>query len=159
MEIVPYEIKDSTSVTAFFREIFDEMGWKERVSDHMDQPHLLFHLPQEGLLLLVKKDNKIIGTAGIIFLTKTDGLIKRFYIGQQYRGTGIAQLLLDELEKKAKIQGLTQLILDVSKGNTRAIRFYEKSGFSKTEVIPQEGWLESCKPETHYYFMKRLLRK
>lgn len=58
MQIVSYDIKDSQAVATFFREIFKENGWTERPSDHMNEPNLLFHLPSNGLLLLVKKMKK-----------------------------------------------------------------------------------------------------
>ncbi|MBI2617549.1 hypothetical protein HYW55_05410 [Candidatus Gottesmanbacteria bacterium] len=70
MEIVHYDKKDSTSVAAFFREIFAELGWSERPSDYMDEPHKLFHIPHGGLLLTVKEKDRIIATAGIIFFIK-----------------------------------------------------------------------------------------
>src|SRR3990172_5314235 len=110
MSIIPYKTKDSTPVASFFREIFRELGWEERDSDHMDKPHLLFHLPDKGTLFIVKEKDKLLG--------------------------------------------LKQLILDVAKDNPRAIRFYEKNGFIKTQVTPQEGWPESFTPETHYFFYK-----
>lgn len=154
MEIVPYDVKDSQSVAAFFREIFDEWGWKERPSDHMDEPHMLFHLPNKGALLLVKENGIVIGTAGIILLNKSDALMKRFYIRKAHRGSGIAHRLLDELTTKTKSLGAKRIILDVSKNNHRAIRFYEKTGFLPTVVAPQEGWPESHMPKTHFYFYR-----
>lgn len=154
MEIIPFTVKDRVSVVEFFREIFSEMGWIERPSDHMDEPHLLFHLPDEGLLLLVKDNNKVIGTAGVINLSKTDGLLKRFYIKQSYRGSGIAGRLLDELMKKSLSMGLRKLILDVEITNGRAIRFYEKNGFKQTNVTPLDSWPQSFSPDIFYYFYK-----
>jgi RimJ/RimL family protein N-acetyltransferase len=154
MEIVPYNIQDSQHVAAFFREIFKEWRWTERPSDHMDEPHRLFHLPDEGALLLVKENNIVIGTAGVIMLRNTDALIKRFYLAKVYRGSGIAKNLLNELIKQAESLGSKKLILDVSKENERATHFYEKNKFLRTDVTPQEGWPESFTPETHYYFYR-----
>lgn len=154
MEIVPYEIKDNALVASLFREIFMEMGWEERESDHMDEPHLLFHLPDKGLLLLIKDNNKVIGTAGVIILSETDGLVKRFYIKLSYRGSGIAGQLLGELIDKSLLMGLKKLILDVRNTNGRAIRFYEKNGFKQTSVTPVNGWPESFSPDTFNYYYK-----
>ena len=42
MKIVHYKFKDSGGVSSFFREIFKELGWEERPTDHMTKPHLLF---------------------------------------------------------------------------------------------------------------------
>ncbi len=154
MEIVPYRKKDSTLVASFFREIFKEMGWVERESDYMDEPHLLFHLPDKGLLLLVKDNNRVIGSAGVIVLSKSEGLVKRFYISKSQRGSGIAGKLLNVLINKSLLMGLKKLILDVRKTNIRAIRFYEKNGFKQTSVTPIDGWPESFSPDTFNYYFK-----
>lgn len=154
MQIVRYEFKDSALVASFFREIFTEMGWVERLSDHMDEPHHLFHLPDGGLLLLILENNEVIGTGGVIVLPKSEGLIKRFYIKHTHRGTGIAGKLLDELIAKSKRFGIKKLILDVRKTNGRAIRFYEKNGFVQTSVTPIEGWPESLSPDKFNYYCK-----
>ncbi len=134
MKIIPYNAEDASEVSLFFRKIFAELGWEERPSDYMDDPDLLFHLPNDGALLLVKEEDHIIGTAGIIKLGKGVALIKRFYIDNEHRGSGIAQELLKELTLKAKSLGIKKFILDVSKNNTRAIRFYKNRGFLPTEV-------------------------
>jgi len=154
MEITPFAIEDGPQVAALFREIFEENGWSERPSDYMDEPQRLFHLPSGGIFLIVKEQRKIIGTAGIIVLSKAEVLVKRFYLKKQYRGLGVAQRLLAELEKQAKQRGLRKVILDVSKNNNRAIHFYEKSGFIKTTVTPRGEWIESQQLEYHYYFYK-----
>lgn len=154
MKIVPYNPKDSHAVAAFFKEIFRELGWEERASDYMDEPHCLFHLPDGGLLLAIKDDGKVIGTAGVILLSKSEGLIKRFYIEKSHRGTGISQKLLNKIIDEAKELGIKKLVLDVSKSNPRAIRFYEKEGFLPTSVKPHPDWPESNKPEIHHFFYK-----
>lgn len=156
MQITSYKTSDAKAVASFFRNVFAEMGWKERVSDHMDAPHILFHLPDHGALMLVKEHDKVVGTAGIILRTKTEGLIKRFYIEKPHRGAGIAQLLLQALIKLALSLGVTKLILDVSKNNARAVRFYEKNGFQRTSVTPQKNWPESNMPDTHYYYYMQI---
>lgn len=156
MEIVHYKKDDSKRVAKFFREIFNELGWEERESDYMDEPHRLFHLHDNGVLLLAKINKKIIGTGGIILLTPAEGLMKRFYIARDRRGTGIAQKLLHEIIKKSKLFGVKKIILDVSKKNSRAIRFYEKSGFTRMDTSPRNGWTESFTPEGYFYFYKEI---
>lgn len=106
--------------------------------------------------MVVKEGENVVGTAGIIFLSEKKGVIKRFYIDQTHRGSGIANKLLQSLEKEAQRVGIHTLILDVRKTNLRAIRFYEKNGFSKTTVTPQNWWPESKTPDTHAYYCKQI---
>ncbi|MGH7246066.1 MAG: GNAT family N-acetyltransferase [Candidatus Levyibacteriota bacterium] len=154
MEFVSFQSKDVPAVVSFFREIFQESGWKEEPSDYIDHPDVLFHVPNNGFLLLVKEDGELIGTAGVIKMNDTEGLLKRFYVKKSYRDSGIAQQLLNHVITEAKVHSVTKLILDVSKNNIPAIKFYEKSGFLQTAVVPEKDWPESNFPETHLYFYK-----
>lgn len=154
LDIRPYRKLNSKPVASFFREIFAEMGWSERESDYMDEPHRLFHLPNKGLLLIVKDNGEVVGTAGVIFLNNNEGLMKRFYIKKILRGSGIAGKLLEKLIENARSKGINKLILDVRNTNGRAIRFYEKNGFQMTKVEPLEGWPESFSPDSFNYYFK-----
>lgn len=54
------------------------------------------------------------------------------------QGQGIGRILVETLAEHFKKQGVPGLLLDVAKNNTRAIAFYEKSGFSQIHVGEQE---------------------
>jgi RimJ/RimL family protein N-acetyltransferase len=159
MQIIPYQDTDTEAVASLFRKIFLEMGWEEHLSDHMDTPHVLFHLPDKGILLIAKDGETVVGTAGIILLSETEGLIKRFYLENTYRGSGIAQELLDELTRSAASLGVKKLFLDVRRNNSRAIGFYKKNGFQLTSVTPRTDWPESNTPEIRYFFHKTIDEK
>jgi len=47
------------------------------------------------------------------------------------RGTGVAGVLLDEAEARARQAGFAQMQLTVRPGNARAVRFYERNGWSR----------------------------
>lgn len=155
MEITSYTNQDQEQVTGFFRTIYKEMGWQEEKADHLDDPKIAFHLPN-GIFLLIKEDDRIIGTGGIIKLAHNSGLMKKFYIDQNYRGKGVAQLLLQKLLEEAKEMKLTQIVLDASNSNTRAIRFYEKNSFSRFTPQPINTWKESQSPAKFQYFYIKL---
>ena len=55
--------------------------------------------------------------------------VKNFYVEKEYRGTGIAQDLLNILVEFAKEKGYKRLELDSYKEFERAISFYEKNNF------------------------------
>lgn len=62
--------------------------------------------------------------------------VKMFYldaiaVDKEYRGQGVGKLLLDELEKLAKEQGLDYLALDVIEENERAKKLYEIEGYKE----------------------------
>ncbi|RPI69852.1 MAG: GNAT family N-acetyltransferase [Ignavibacteriales bacterium] len=62
--------------------------------------------------------------------------VKRMYTLHDYRGKGIATLLLNELEKWAKELGYDKCILETGKKQPEAIRLYEKNGY---KLIPNYG--------------------
>lgn len=64
------------------------------------------------------------------------GEIKRMYVRPEYRGKGIASLILKELEKWAHELNYKQVILETGKAQPEAIGLYTKSGY---QVIPNYG--------------------
>jgi len=53
-----------------------------------------------------------------------------FVVTQEYRGKGIAKLMLDKLEAISKERGYCKLTLEVLEGNKRAKKIYTDFGFS-----------------------------
>ncbi len=62
--------------------------------------------------------------------------IKRMYVKPEYRGQGIANAVLDELEKWAAELQYKTCVLETGKKQPEAIRLYEKSGYAR---IPNYG--------------------
>ena len=52
------------------------------------------------------------------------------------RGRGIGSALLGHLETSARMEGIRTIQLEVKTSNSQAIRFYERRGFMRTEVLP-----------------------
>lgn len=58
------------------------------------------------------------------------------YVRANERGTGMAERLLNIVAHFAVENGISQIELNVSSRNSRAIRFYERGGFRATGLIP-----------------------
>lgn len=159
MKIVPFIKDDQKAAAAFMDMIWDEMGqidkgWKKKPKDHFSDLDKFFHIPTEGFLLLMKDDNKIIGTGGCVQINPSDALLKRFYIDKNYRGTGVASELFIAILQSAKTFHASRIVIDVSKNNARALRFYEKCGFKPYNPEANAMWPESSRPDTfNYYFL------
>ena len=65
--------------------------------------------------------------------------IKRMYVMPDYRGKGIAGIVLRELELWAAELNFTACILETGKKQPEAIRLYEKAGYT---IIPNYGQYE-----------------
>jgi GNAT superfamily N-acetyltransferase len=77
--------------------------------------------------------------------------IKRMFTSSDYRGKGIAGLILIELENWAKEMGFENCILETGKRQIEAIRLYKKSGY---EVITNYGQYAGM--EDSICFMKKV---
>jgi len=77
--------------------------------------------------------------------------IKRMFTSSDYRGKGIAGLILIELENWAKEMGVENCILETGKRQIEAIRLYKKSGY---EVITNYGQYAGM--EDSICFMKKV---
>ena len=62
--------------------------------------------------------------------------VKRMYVNPEYRGVGIAQQILEELEKWTQELGYKYTILETGKRQVEAVAFYKKS---KYQIIPNYG--------------------
>ena len=71
---------------------------------------------------------------------KTRVEIKRMYVLPDYRGKGIAQIVLKELEKWAAELNYKACLLETGKKQPEAIRLYEKSGY---RLMPNYGQYEN----------------
>lgn len=74
--------------------------------------------------------------------------VTRFYVDAVAHGSGIAQCMLQEVERCARQRGVASLWLSVWQEQPQAIRYYEKSGFVRAGALvfvvgddPKDDWL------------------
>lgn len=158
MEIIPFTSDDQNAAVSFIRSIFQEMGWPEIPEYGIDNLTAFFHLPDHGFLFLLRQDSLIIGVGGGVLLQANTCLLKRFYLAKEHRGTSAAKQLLDKIISHAKSLHLSRIVIDVSKKNTRAIRFYEKNGFTQYNQTPTDKWHESLQPDKFNNYFLTLLQ-
>ena len=148
--------KDNQAASEFFTSIYNEMGWGITPSEGVSNP-LVFFQEHKGWLLLAKENEKVIGTSGIVPLSDGNGLLKRFYIHPDYRGTEVASKLFQHSESLAKQKHFKQLFLDVRRDNTRAVRLWEKNGFILFTPKRYDEWDESFTlQDLRFYYRKPL---
>lgn len=76
-----------------------------------------------------KLNDTVIGYAGM-WKVFDEGHITNIAVHPEFRNTGIGSLLMEHMIKTAKSEGITSMTLEVRKGNSAAIRLYEKYNFS-----------------------------
>jgi GNAT superfamily N-acetyltransferase len=107
---------------------------------------------------VVESANAIVGSFGIESHGVNDTELRRMYLDEGYRGTGIAQHMLDCAQTQARAFGFTKMILSTAQIQRAAERFYRKSGFIhlRTEVAEAMTTKQAGGGLTRFYFEKLL---
>lgn len=94
-------------------------------------------LIQQGVaFFVIRYDGIPAGCGGVQFYGSDYGEIKRMFVRPQFRGLGLARLMLNYLEAFAREHGIQVLRLETGIHQKDAIRLYEKWGF---QSIPPFG--------------------
>ncbi|MBE6423793.1 GNAT family N-acetyltransferase [Succinivibrio dextrinosolvens] len=104
------------------------------------------YLPPFGDLIVAVDENEFQGMAAYRKVHDERCEVKRLYVRREARGQHLGDLLLDELLKKAKNAGFTEVIVNTPMSVTTAVNLYKKHGF---EVY--EG--EDVKPKPNTFYM------
>jgi ribosomal protein S18 acetylase RimI-like enzyme len=87
-------------------------------------------------LLLAYEDERLIGFAAYYRVDDASELkLDKLYVHQDFHGQGVGRRLIQRVERDARAQGRSSLILNVNKSNVKAIRAYEHNGFVIREPV------------------------
>lgn len=84
---------------------------------------------------VVEIGGEIVAYAGLWYIID-EGHITNVAVSPDYRGRGIAALVLDRMLKEARVSGITAFTLEVRASNAPAIRLYTKFGFEAVGIRP-----------------------
>ena len=95
-------------------------------------------------VLIACDGDAAIGCAGLKPYSGNDAEIKRVWVEPAYRKNHIAQEMMSLLEKKAKENGFSRLILQTREIMTGAVRLYGKLGYHRIPNYPPYDSLEGA---------------
>jgi ribosomal protein S18 acetylase RimI-like enzyme len=102
----------------------------------------------EGVAFFVVRVNGVpAGCGGVQLMGKEYGELKRMYTRPQFRGAGLARLMLQHLAEYTLAQGIPLLRLETGIHQEAAIALYEGAGF--TRIPPFGAYRED--PLSRYY--------
>ncbi|MBU2634927.1 GNAT family N-acetyltransferase [Patescibacteria group bacterium] len=127
--------------------IFEEFGWDKSFAYGFENLKEFFNGDRE-VFLVAKLKQEIVACGGVKELSKTDGLIKRFYVAKEFRGKGLAELMLEKIKQFAKEKNYKSIVVDIFQDNIRAKKFFQKQGFAVFSPRFLENWVESQHPKT-----------
>lgn len=106
-----------------------------KLSSYLDIEIYSKKLINNACICISKYNGAFVGMAAVYMNNKADKIayLSIIAVSDQFKGQGVSQILLDQVIKKSQNQGMTDFKLEVNKANARAISFYEKNGFVKTE--------------------------
>lgn len=91
-------------------------------------------------IMLAETDGKVIGMCSIqTFISTAEGgvvgNVEDMVVSSAYRGKGIGRLLLEAIEKWARVHHIKRLQLLADVNNSPAFTFYKKLYWEKTQLI------------------------
>ena len=145
----------SADARACFEAYFHEL--EERFETGFDPTRTVSANPEElvppaGLFLIAQLDGRPLGCGALKVTARRVGEIKRMWVAPDARGLGIAQRLLDALEKHAVQMGLDTLQLDTNRALKEAHALYTRNGYRE---IPRYN----DNPYADHWFEKRELKR
>ncbi len=115
-----------------YRSQYTPQGYLDTV---MTLDTLLQRLTSMTVLVALDARRNVVGTIGGAVVSSSEGHLRGMAVPPQWHGRGIAQLLLDAIEKHLAGRGCTRISLDTTEPLYRAMRFYEKNGFQRTAKV------------------------
>ena len=120
IEIVPAAEEMLGEIEAIERLCFDPPWTLEQLRAQLGGRHIFLAAVENGAVL---------GYVGLEYVLD-EGYISNIAVAPAARRRGIADMLLDGLESRARGLGLSFMTLEVRRGNAPARALYEKHGFA-----------------------------
>jgi GNAT superfamily N-acetyltransferase len=140
---IALEAADSRDVPAML-ELLAELFAQERDfrADPDKQLHglrLILAHPERGRLFVARHSGRVVAMANALFTISTaEGgpvvLLEDVIVSSQYRGTGIGSRLINHILQWAEEEGFLRVSLVTDADNHGAQRFYQRLGFTPSEM-------------------------
>lgn len=125
-----------------------------------DQPDLLtipaVYQQNAGNFWVALVEGDVVGTIGLMDCGEGVGCIRKMFVRADWRGKdlGVAQQLLDTLEKRAISTHLQGLYLGTIARLEAAIRFYRRNGFEPIAQADLPHQFPRMTVDTHFFWKK-----
>lgn len=111
-----------------YRSLYSAEGYLDTT---LDRNTVQRRMREMHVLVAIMSAGEVVGTVGGAASGST-GHVRGMSVLPKALGSGVAQALLDAIEAYLRSQGCTTITLDTTEPLTRAMRFYERNGYSRT---------------------------
>jgi len=103
--------------------------------------------PEAGSILVLRDDYIVLGMVNMLYTISTAcggrvAIVEDMVVRAGNRGRGAGSLLLRKAIELARTTGCLRLSLLTDRTNASAIRFYQRHGFLRSEMIPLRLFLQ-----------------
>lgn len=107
----------------------------------------IIDFPERGRILTLREGASLVGMVNVLLTISTAlggrvALLEDMIVHPNYRGSGAGSELLRAAINLAKSSGCRRITLLTDRANESAQRFYERHGFSISEMVPMRLLLE-----------------
>jgi GNAT superfamily N-acetyltransferase len=97
--------------------------------------------PEAGVILVLRDDSATVGMVNVLFTISTAcggrvAIVEDMVVLPEKRHNGLGSSLLTAAIELARTEGCLRITVLTDRTNTSAIRFYQRSGFVTSEMIP-----------------------
>jgi len=111
-------------------------------------PEHCYHMTPEEMArpdstVFVAREDGVAIACGALKRHGAIGEVKRMYTKPSHQGRGVGGLIVVEIEKRARAEGMTQLVLETGDRHPAAWRVYERAGFKRCGPVldyPDSRW-------------------
>lgn len=135
-------------LASYFAELDQRFENGFDVENSLDPDAATFAHPT-GLFLVARLGGEPLGCAGLKFEPGGLAMVKRMWVSGRVRGMGLGRRLLEEIERRAAVQGVETLRLETNRALTEAITLYRSAGYREVAPFNDE-------PFAHHWFEKRI---
>ncbi|MHB2027186.1 MAG: GNAT family N-acetyltransferase [Acidimicrobiales bacterium] len=133
------ELITTNGALSVFHAAIDELNRRYEGSDDGHHLHVNELAPPRGIFLVARVDGHLAGGVGVRPIGASGsnlGEVKRLWVRPDLRRGGVAQRLMQAVERQARELGFRQLFLETGYAQPEAVAFYQKTGWTPVEKFP-----------------------
>src|SRR5688572_3426050 len=153
MEIVEYTDNYKQDIIGLIVGIqHDELGLPITAADQPDLANVRsFYMQDKGNFWLMLDKGQVVGTIALIDIGNSEAVLRKMFVHPAYRGSGVAQGLLETLLEWCRKNGIKTVFLVTIDIMKAAHRFYEKNGFIKLDKVKLPSQFPVMKVDNVFY--------